>query len=228
MKRLLRHERLEQRLNLSAVGLDLGALVAAEVTTEVAAAVAGDSNDDLATPADVIHPNIHENNNAGQNANPNGANDGGGNMHGIGNVPGQNGVNPGDDGVAGFANQLNTVHGGIGTVNNNVGKAADVALATLGTTLDTAVTNELAEAVAGDNNDDLDTPADTIHPQIHQNNDAGQNANPNGANDGGGNMHGIANNPGQNNSNPNDDGVNGFANELATVHGGIGTVNQNA
>jgi hypothetical protein len=43
----------------------------------------------------------------------------------------------------------------------------------------------------------------------------------------GGNLHGIANNPGQDNSNPNDDGTNGFANELESVHGGIGDVNQN-
>jgi len=74
------------------------------------------------TPADVIHPNIHQNNKGG-NANPNG-NSGngstGGNMHGIGNVPGQSGFNPNDDGINGMANQLNTVHGGIGTKNKNV------------------------------------------------------------------------------------------------------------
>ena len=87
------------------------------------AAIAGNGgtkNDGLQTPADVIHPNIHQNNNAGQNANPNGANAGGGNMHGIANNPGKAGINPGDDGTPGFANQLGTVHGGIGTKNKNV------------------------------------------------------------------------------------------------------------
>lgn len=85
---------------------------------DAAAGGGGTANDDLDTPADTIHPNIHQNNNAGQNANPNG-NDGGGNMHGIGNVPGQNGTHPGDDGVPGFANQIDTVHGGMSTVNRN-------------------------------------------------------------------------------------------------------------
>ena len=56
----------------------------------------------------------------------------------------------------------------------------------------------------------------------------GNNANPNGANDGGGNLHGIANNPGKSGTNPNDDGTAGFANQLETVHGGIGDVNKNA
>jgi hypothetical protein len=93
------------------------AFVALGVSVASAAGGGGNSND---TPADVIHPNIHQNNGAGQNANPNGANDGGGNMHGIGNVPGQNDTNPNDDGVNGFANQLNTVHGGIDSVNQNV------------------------------------------------------------------------------------------------------------
>jgi hypothetical protein len=67
----------------------------------------GNSNN---TPADVIHPNIHQNNGAGNNANPNGANDGGGNMHGIANAQGGNG------GVANLGN----VHGGICSVNKNV------------------------------------------------------------------------------------------------------------
>jgi hypothetical protein len=80
----------------------------------------------------------------------------------------------------------------------------------------------------GTKNDGLDTPADTIHPNIHANNNAGNNANPNGVNDGGGNMHGIANNPGKADINPNDDGVNGFANQLTTVHGGIDSKNKNA
>ena len=77
---------------------------------------AGTANDGLDTPADVIHPNIHKNNGPGENANPNG-NDNrrgdGGNIHGIGNNPGQNDQNPNADGVPGFANQLNTVHGGL-------------------------------------------------------------------------------------------------------------------
>lgn len=80
-------------------------------------AVAGTANDGLDTPADVIHPNIHANNNAGNNASPNGSNAGAGNMHGIGNVPGQNGQNPNADGVKGFANQLTNVHGGINAKN---------------------------------------------------------------------------------------------------------------
>ena len=91
-----------------------------------------------------------------------------------------------------------------------------------------AIGSASANPDAGTNNDDLATPADVIHPNIHQNNGPGQNANPNGANDGGGNMHGIANNPGQSDTNPNDDGVPGFANELETVHGGIGEYNPNA
>lgn len=89
-------------------------------TSVLAGGNGGTNNDDLDTPADTIHPNIHQNNNAGNNANPNGVNAGGGNMHGIGNVPGQLGINPNDDGTAGFANQLNTVHGGIGNYNQNV------------------------------------------------------------------------------------------------------------
>lgn len=89
----------------------------------------GNNNDGLDTPADTIHPNIHQNNNEGNNANPNGNNPqsgnfadgtGGGNMHGIGNTPGQLGINPNDDGVSGFANQLNTVHGGIGAYNPQI------------------------------------------------------------------------------------------------------------
>lgn len=64
------------------------------------------------------------------------------------------------------------------------------------------------------------TPADTIHPNIHQNNGAGSAACP-GDQDQCQNMHGIGNNPGQSGDGPNDDGVNGFRNELDTVHGGI-------
>lgn len=85
-----------------------------------------------------------------------------------------------------------------------------------------------ANSAAGTANDDLETPADVIHPNIHDNNGPGQNANPNGSNAGGGNMHGIGNNPGQSGSHPNDDGVKGQANELQTMHGGISSKNPNA
>jgi hypothetical protein len=70
------------------------------------------------TPADTIHPNIHDKVGTGANANPNGANANGGNIHGIANVPGQSGANPGD-GEPGFADQLGNVHGGIGDKNKN-------------------------------------------------------------------------------------------------------------
>lgn len=70
--------------------------------------------------------------------------------------------------------------------------------------------------------------ADTIHPNIHQNVGDGSNANPGVGNANGNNIHGIANVPGQNGDAPNADGVNGFANELTTVHGGMDAVNQNA
>lgn len=75
-----------------------------------------------------------------------------------------------------------------------------------------------------------DTPADTIHPNIHDKvgQGDGTNANPNGANANGGNIHGIANAPGKNGDNPNADGVKGQANELGTMHGGIGQYNPNA
>lgn len=99
-------------------GVDAGE--AGALVVSAARENAGTNNDDLQTPADIIHPNIHQNNGPGNNANPNGANDGGGNMHGIGNNPGQSGTNPGDDGTPGFANQLNNVHGGIGSKNKNV------------------------------------------------------------------------------------------------------------
>lgn len=74
------------------------------------------------------------------------------------------------------------------------------------------------------------TPADTIHPNIHTKvgQGDGTNANPNGANENGGRIHGIANVPGQDGDHPNADGTNGQANELETVHGGIGSKNRNA
>ena len=99
-----------------------------------------------------------------------------------------------------------------------------------------AATAQAGNGKGGANNDGLDTPADTIHPSIHANNNEGNNANPNGqspnsdvfaVNTGGGNMHGIANTPGQLGTNPNDDGVSGFANSLNTVHGGINSKNKN-
>jgi len=76
-----------------------------------------------------------------------------------------------------------------------------------------------------------ETPADTIHPDIHTKVGQGAgnnaNANPNGANDNGGQIHGIANVPGKNDAS-NTDGISGFANELEQVHGGIGAYNKNA
>ena len=75
---------------------------------------------DVANIADVLHPNIHQNVGGGNNANPNGVSPAGGaNLHGIGNTPGQNDDVAPSDGAPGFADQLNTVHGGIGTVNKN-------------------------------------------------------------------------------------------------------------
>ncbi|NKB26958.1 MAG: hypothetical protein GKR99_05125 [Rhodobacteraceae bacterium] len=73
----------------------------------------------------------------------------------------------------------------------------------------------------------VNTPADTIHPNIHSKVGTGANANPNGANANGGNIHGIANNPGQSGADPSD-GAPGFADQLETVHGGIGSKNKNA
>lgn len=75
-----------------------------------------------------------------------------------------------------------------------------------------------------------DTPADTIHPNIHSKvgQGDGTNANPNGVNAGGGNIHGIANAPGKGGDSPNADGIRGQANELETMHGGIGLKNRNA
>jgi hypothetical protein len=83
-----------------------------------------------------------------------------------------------------------------------------------------------SSAVAGVR--DVDNQADVNHPDIHQNVTGGNNANPNAANGGGDNLHGIANNPGKSGQKPNDDGAKGFANQLETVHGGIGDVNKNA
>ena len=81
---------------------------------------AGSANlGDVDTPADVIHPNIHDKVGDGSNANPNGKSPAGGNeIHGIANNPGQSGADPAD-GEPGFADQLETVHGGIGEYNPN-------------------------------------------------------------------------------------------------------------
>lgn len=93
----------------------------------VATAIAGFATPALAanasgTPADTIHPNIHTKVGQGAgdnaNANPVGANDNGGQVHGIANVPGLN-DDSNNDGVAGFANELEQVHGGIGDYNKN-------------------------------------------------------------------------------------------------------------
>jgi hypothetical protein len=105
---------------------DLGALLKAGVIAAMAAALFATTAEaapaGVDTPADTIHPNIHQNltNQTGANANPNNVSPtNGGNLHGIGNTPGQADINPNDDGVAGFANQLQTVHGGIGAYNKN-------------------------------------------------------------------------------------------------------------
>ena len=86
----------------------------------------------------------------------------------------------------------------------------------------------LAGSVAAADVADVDNIADVIHPNIHQNVGDGNNANPGVGNDNGNNIHGIANVPGQEDTNPNDDGEAGFANELETVHGGISEVNPNS
>ena len=83
----------------------------------------------------------------------------------------------------------------------------------------------LAGSIAAADVADVDNIADVIHPNIHQNVGDGTNANPGVGNDNGNGLHGIANNPGQSGDKPNDDGTNGFANELNTVHGGIDEVN---
>jgi hypothetical protein len=84
-------------------------------------AVALAAPQNTATPADTIHPNIHSKvgQGDGTNANPNGVNANGGNIHGIANVPGKNGDHPNDDGKKGQSNELETMHGGIGVKNKN-------------------------------------------------------------------------------------------------------------
>lgn len=86
-----------------------------------ASAAFGAGLDDVDNQADVNHPDIHDKVGDGTNANPNGQTNDGGGIHGIGNVPGQSDASPAD-GEPGFADQLETVHGGMGDVNK---KAAD-------------------------------------------------------------------------------------------------------
>lgn len=110
MRKVGRHEavRKPSRIRAAAVALALGGAV-----------VIGSAGvETVETPADVIHPDIHQNVTDGNNANPNGVSPAGGaKLHGIGNVPGQGGDHPNDDGVKGFANELTDVHGGIDEVN---------------------------------------------------------------------------------------------------------------
>ena len=75
----------------------------------------------VVTPADTIHPNIHTKVGQGDaaNASPTNANGNGDQIHGIDNVPGQQGNHPSADGTDGFANELENVHGGIGAKNKN-------------------------------------------------------------------------------------------------------------
>lgn len=93
----------------------LTAALAFALMTTAAAAQSG--RDAPQTPA-TDHHGLPGNNPGfgGSSANPNGeGKNGGGGIHGIGNVPGQNRDNyPGADGTPGFASQLGTVHGGLG------------------------------------------------------------------------------------------------------------------
>jgi len=97
------------------IGLTITAIIA--TISLASATIAGVA--DASTSADVIHQNVADAN----NSNPNGTTDGSGNLHGIANVPGQNGTNPNDEGVAGFANQLENVHNGTGSKNKNAAQA---------------------------------------------------------------------------------------------------------
>ena len=71
------------------------------------------------------------------------------------------------------------------------------------------------------------TPANEIHPQLLEKvgQGDGTNANPNGVNPNGGDLHNINAVNGHDGDNPNDDGVNGQANELDEIHGGVSGVN---
>lgn len=68
-----------------------------------------------------LHPNLRGKE-AGQNASPKDSNQAVPHLHNIPGNPGQSGIKPGDDGTPGFANQLESVHEGIGTVNPNAGQ----------------------------------------------------------------------------------------------------------
>lgn len=95
-------------------------LIAAATAAAFAFALAAEAKPDrVSNTADVLHPDIHQKVGTGANANPNDANAQGGNIHGIGNVPGKGGDGPNDDGVDGQANELETIHGGIGAKNKN-------------------------------------------------------------------------------------------------------------
>lgn len=75
---------------------------------------------DVDNVADILHPNIHDKVGDGSNASPTNNNpNGGAEIHGIGNTPGQNDEVDPRDGAPGFADQLGTVHGGISEVNQN-------------------------------------------------------------------------------------------------------------
>jgi hypothetical protein len=98
--------------------MDKNSVIAVAVSLVLAAAPAFAGPNKVNNQADVNHPDIHQKVGDGTNANPNGANANGGGIHGIGNNPGKSGASP-RDGKPGFADQLETVHGGIGDVNKN-------------------------------------------------------------------------------------------------------------
>ena len=107
-------------IGVSTVVLSIGALTPAVVGAAPAAGSCAAEADaaGASTPADVLHPDIHDKVGDGSNANPNGQSpSGGGEIHGVANVPGLDGDQPG--GAGGFANDLETVHGGIGECNPN-------------------------------------------------------------------------------------------------------------
>jgi hypothetical protein len=107
-------------VGIGAVVLSIGAMTPEVVSAAPAAhsCAAQAAATGARTPADVLHPNIHDKVGDGSNANPNGKSpNGGGEIHGIANVPGKGGDQPG--GAGGFADNLGTVHGGIGECNPN-------------------------------------------------------------------------------------------------------------
>jgi hypothetical protein len=91
-------------------------LVAAIALVPALQAAAQTSRDAPVTPA-THHHGLPNNNPAfnGGSANPRGeGRNGGGNIHGIANVPGQNADNHPSQGEPGFRDQIGTVHGGLG------------------------------------------------------------------------------------------------------------------